>query len=195
METLKTELLASHAENERTARELDLLRNRDLNESVASEHAIRETLAELERCRFERDEWERGAMQERLSVEEARAIAEALRRELDVERETRQRERGELDVAKETAANLQSVLEDFQTGAYFDCLLLVYGRAVDPGLAREHELHQAVKGYKTQLDDVTLSLADYKRRALDAEVCLASLSLLTGPFLSLNAAPIRRQQE
>lgn len=118
METLKTELLASHAENERTARVLDLLRNRDLSESVASEHAMRETLAELERCRLERDEWERGSMQERLSVEEARAIAEAFRRELDIEKEMRHREMGELDAAKETAANLQSVLEDFQTGVY-----------------------------------------------------------------------------
>ena len=52
--------------------------------------------------------------------------------------------------------------------------LLLVGRSsvVDPYVAREHELHQAVKDYKTQLDDVTLSLADYKRRALDAEVCL-----------------------
>ncbi|KAI9567458.1 hypothetical protein HD554DRAFT_2023606 [Boletus coccyginus] len=153
VETLKAELMASHDENERTARELDLLRNRDLSESVASAHELRETLAELERCRLEKDEWERGAMQERLAVEEARGIAEALRRELDVERETRVRERAELDAAKETAANLQSVLEDFQT-------------------AREHELGQAVKDYKTQLDDVTVSLAEYKRRALDAELQL-----------------------
>ena len=62
-------------------------------------------------------------MQERLAVEEARGIAEALRRELDVERETRARDKGELDAARETAANLQSVLEDFQTGA---CGLLAW---------------------------------------------------------------------
>ncbi|KAN0084281.1 hypothetical protein V8E55_007785 [Tylopilus felleus] len=153
VETLKAELMASHAETERTARELDLLRHRDMSESVASAHELRETMAELERCRLEREEWEREAMQERLAVEEARGIAEALRRELDVEREARGRERVELDATKETAANLQSVLEDFQT-------------------AREHELGQAVKDYKTQLDDVTLSLAEYKRRALDAELLL-----------------------
>ncbi|KAF8137419.1 hypothetical protein EV363DRAFT_1394964 [Boletus edulis] len=153
IETLKAELVASHAENERTARALDLLRHRDLSESVASAHELRETMAELERCRLERDEWERAAMQERLAVEEARGIAEALRRELDVEREGRVRDKGELDAARETAANLQSVLEDFQT-------------------AREHELGQAVKDYKTQLDNVTLSLAEYKRRALDAELQL-----------------------
>ena len=116
VETLKAELMASHAETERTARELDLLRHRDMSESVASAHELRETMAELERCRLEREEWEREAMQERLAVEEARGIAEALRRELDVEREARGRERVELDATKETAANLQSVLEDFQTG-------------------------------------------------------------------------------
>ncbi|KAG9313479.1 hypothetical protein JVU11DRAFT_5804 [Chiua virens] len=92
-------------------------------------------------------------MQERLSVEEARGVAEALRRELEVEREARWREKGELDAARETAANLQSVLEDFQT-------------------AGERELDQAVKAYRTQVDDLTLSLADYKRRALDAELQL-----------------------
>jgi len=38
--------------------------------------------------------------------------------------------------------------------------------------AKDHELSQAVKDYKSQLDDVTMSLAEFKRRALDAEVCL-----------------------
>ena len=87
-----------------------------MSESAASERELRETLAELERCRLERDELERGMMQERLSVEEARGIAGVLRGELELEREAREREGGELDAARETAANLQSVLEDFQTG-------------------------------------------------------------------------------
>ncbi|KIJ61614.1 hypothetical protein HYDPIDRAFT_115780 [Hydnomerulius pinastri MD-312] len=153
LETLKSELIASHAESERTARELDLLRNRDLHESAASERELRDAMGELERCRMQRDEWETVAMQERVGAEEARSTGDTLRRELDLEREAREKEKVELEAAKETAANLQSVLEDFQT-------------------AKEHELHQAVKDYKTQLDDVTLSLAEYKRRALDAELQL-----------------------
>ena len=116
METLKTELVASHAEQARTARELDLLRQRDMNESVASERELREAMGELERCRVERDELGREVVQERMAVEEARGIAEVLRRELEGDREARERERGELEAARETAANLQSVLEDFQTG-------------------------------------------------------------------------------
>ncbi|KAF8842947.1 hypothetical protein BDN67DRAFT_898199 [Paxillus ammoniavirescens] len=153
VETLRAELIASHAESERTARELDLLRNHDLHESAASERELRDTLGELERSRMERDEWERVAMQEKVAAEEARSTSDALRRELDLEREAREEDIVGLEAAKETAANLQSVLQDFQS-------------------AKEHELHQAVKDYKAQLDDVTLSLAEYKRRALDAELQL-----------------------
>ncbi|KAF9225899.1 hypothetical protein BS17DRAFT_777840 [Gyrodon lividus] len=153
VETLRAELIASHAESERTVHELDLLRNHDLHESAASERELRDTLGELERCRMERDEWERVAMQERVTAEEARSTSDALRSELDMEREAREKDKVEIVAAKETAVNLQAVLEDFQT-------------------AKEHELHQAVKDCKTRLDDVTLSLAEYKRRALDAELQL-----------------------
>ncbi|KIK80609.1 hypothetical protein PAXRUDRAFT_833431 [Paxillus rubicundulus Ve08.2h10] len=153
VETLRAELIASHAESERTVRELDLLRNHDLHESAASEKELRDTVGELERSRMERDEWERVAMQEKVAAEEARSMSDALRRELDMEREAREEDILGLEAAKETAANLQSVLQDFQT-------------------AKEHELHQAVKDYKGQLHDATLSLAEYKQRALDAELQL-----------------------
>jgi hypothetical protein len=118
VETLRAELIASHAESERTARELDLLRNHDLHESAASERELRDTLGELERSRMERDEWERVAMQEKVAAEEARSTSDALRRELDLERETREEDIVGLEAAKETAANLQSVLQDFQTGVF-----------------------------------------------------------------------------
>jgi len=38
-------------------------------------------------------------------------------------------------------------------------------------LAKDRELRQAVKDYETQLGQVTLSLAEFKSRALSAEVC------------------------
>jgi len=38
-------------------------------------------------------------------------------------------------------------------------------------VAKDHELQQAVKDYETQLGQVTLSLAEFKSRALSAEVC------------------------
>lgn len=42
--------------------------------------------------------------------------------------------------------------------------------AVEHLAAKDHELHQAVKGYETQLVQVTQSLAEFKHRALTAEV-------------------------
>jgi hypothetical protein len=37
-------------------------------------------------------------------------------------------------------------------------------------IAKDHELRQAVRDYKSQLDQVTQSLAEFKHRALNAEV-------------------------
>ncbi|KAK0192595.1 hypothetical protein F5146DRAFT_1102471 [Armillaria mellea] len=53
VETLKEELITSHEEAERTSNELDNL------QSLLRERELRETQTELERCRIERDEWER----------------------------------------------------------------------------------------------------------------------------------------
>ncbi|KAI6168354.1 hypothetical protein EDD17DRAFT_1527059 [Pisolithus thermaeus] len=157
VETLKAELIASHEEAERTTRELDSLRSRALSENaqetIQRERELRETMGELERCRIERDEWEQAAMQDKVAADEARSMVDALRRDLEIEREARERESAQLEAANLTASNLQSVLEDFQ-------------------IAKEHELQQAVKDYKSRLDEVTLSLAEYKRRALDAELQL-----------------------
>ncbi|KAH7928595.1 hypothetical protein BV22DRAFT_1192684 [Leucogyrophana mollusca] len=157
VETLKSELIASHEEAERSAKELDTMRSRALNEnaheSSMRERELRETLGELERCRMERDEWERISMQDKMVADEAKSALETSRRDLELEREARERESIELQAARETSINLQSVLEDFQA-------------------AKAHELQQAVRDYKSQLDDVTISLAEYKRRALDAEVLL-----------------------
>lgn len=38
-------------------------------------------------------------------------------------------------------------------------------------LAKDHELRQAVKDYESQLVQVTQSLAEFKLRAFNAEVC------------------------
>jgi hypothetical protein len=65
---------------------------------------------------MERDEWERTAMQDKVVVDEARTALESLKRDLELEREAREREAGELELAREQSNNLQSVLEDFQAG-------------------------------------------------------------------------------
>lgn len=118
IETLKAELIASHEEAERNAKELDTIRSRVLNEnaqeSLSRERELQETLSELERCRLERGEWERTSMQEKMLGDEARLNLETLKRDLEMEREARDRESVELAAARDTATNLQSVLEDFQ---------------------------------------------------------------------------------
>jgi len=129
VETLKSELIASSEEAERASKELDTIRSRALQdnaqESLLKERELRETQSELEQCRMERDEWEQMAMQEKVMADEAKTAVESLKRDLELEREAREREAGELEFEREQSRNLQSVLEDFQAGAYFknDCSL------------------------------------------------------------------------
>ena len=80
------------------------------------ERELRETQSELERCRIERDEWERALMQERVVLNEARVSIDALSRDFEIEQETRRRDVEALEMERERATNLQSVLEDFQAG-------------------------------------------------------------------------------
>ncbi|GLB42378.1 putative GRIP-related Arf-binding domain containing protein [Lyophyllum shimeji] len=157
VESLKEELIASHEEAERAAKELDAMRSRALEENAQEtllrERELRETQTELERCRMEREEWKRTAMQERALAEDLKSSLETYKRELDLEREAREAELQDLEAEREQSNNLQSVLQDFQA-------------------ARDHELKQAIKDYETQLTQVTQSLAEFKSRALTAELKL-----------------------
>ncbi|KAI0754302.1 hypothetical protein C8Q80DRAFT_1094324 [Daedaleopsis nitida] len=161
VETLKFELIASNEEAERASRELETMRSRALHDSSQEtflrERELRELQAELEQCRIERDEWEQKALQEHVSADEARTTADAFRRDLELERETRHRSETSLEVEREKCANLQSVLEDFQA-------------------SKDHDLKQAVKDFESQLNQVTQSLAEYKSRALNAELQLEESS-------------------
>ncbi|KAF9479791.1 hypothetical protein BDN70DRAFT_878430 [Pholiota conissans] len=157
VETLKTELIASHEEAERASSKLDAMRSRVLQENAQEnmqrERELRETQLELERCRMERDEWERSAQQEQVTSEDLRTEVETLRRDLELESAAHARDVVELEGEREKTANLESVLQDFQA-------------------AKDHELRQAVKDYESQLLQVTQSLAEYKHRALTAELQL-----------------------
>ena len=103
-----------------SARELERIRARAHEESAAEafvrERELRETQTELERCRMDRDEWERTALEERVRAEEASNAMNSLRRDLELEREGRERDADELQREADKTANLQSVLEDFQSG-------------------------------------------------------------------------------
>ncbi|KZT24896.1 hypothetical protein NEOLEDRAFT_1178968 [Neolentinus lepideus HHB14362 ss-1] len=157
VETLKSELITSNAEAENASRELEAMRNRAVQETAQEtllrERELRETQNELERCRIEKDEWEHAALHERAFADEARATIETLKRDVEIEREACEREAMELDTEREKANNLQSVLGDFQS-------------------AKEHEFKQAIKEHEAQFDQLTQSLAEYKSRALNAELQL-----------------------
>ena len=109
----------SNEEADRASRELEAMRSRALHDSTQEtflrERELRELQAELEQCRIERDEWEQKALQEHVSADEARSSADALRRDLEVGREEKQRAETNLEVEREKCSNLQSVLEDFQS--------------------------------------------------------------------------------
>ena len=55
-------------------------------------------------------------MREKVGVEESRLTIESLQRDLELEREAREKEARELEFEREKSGNLQSVLEDFQAG-------------------------------------------------------------------------------
>ncbi|KAF7318907.1 Guanylate kinase [Mycena chlorophos] len=155
VEVLKEELISASAEAERAATELSSIRSRafeeNAQEALVRERELRETQTELERCRMEKEEWERAAAQDKVMADEARSTADMFRRDLELERAAREREAGELEAERERCSNLQSVLQDFQA-------------------AKEHELRQAVKDYNSQLMQATQSLAEFKHRALTAEL-------------------------
>lgn len=126
VETLKAELIASNEESERASRELEAMRNRAFQENAQEaflrERELREAQTELEQTRIERDEWEHKALQEHIAADEAKTALDGARRELEVERDTRERESLALQAEKEKTNNLQSVLEDFQAGRPFSVI-------------------------------------------------------------------------
>ncbi len=122
VETMKSELIASNEEAERASRELETMRSRAFQENAQEaylrERELREAQAELEQCRIERDEWEHKALQEHVVADEAKGALEEARRDLQIEIEARDQEAAALGVERDKVDNLQSVLEDFQAGAF-----------------------------------------------------------------------------
>lgn len=192
VDTLKEELVLSNEEAERASRELESMRTRafeeNAHEAMVRERELRESQADLERCRLERDEWERALLQERVFADESRSSLESLMRDLELEREARERDAHELEMEREKANNLQSVLEDFQAGEYTKCFAVPNLSSCH--VAKDHEIRQAVKDFESRFNDVTVSLAEYKHRAITAEVRSCTWSSML--YLSRTIAPTRR---
>ena len=154
VETLKAELISSNDEAERATRELEALRTRAVHEnaqeSMLRERELRETQSELEKCRIERDEWERALLQERVLLNEARSSVDALTRDLEMEQEARRGDVGALEVERERAGNLQSVLEDFQAGR-----LLASQVVFLPLTHTQRRIMRFARRYQTWKSDIT----------------------------------------
>ena len=173
IQALQFEIITSNAEAERASRELEAMRSRvleeDAYESQSKERELLELRSELEHCRIERDEWMRTAEGDKAYLEEAKNSISALTRELENERDALARSNQDLEKEQENSANLQSVLEDFQRCAFH--VLTAWGPPAYTFLiAKDHELKQAVKDHEVQLLQTTQLLAEFKSRALNAEV-------------------------
>lgn len=125
VETLKAELIQSHADAESLHNEMEKLRSRAFDSEQAStdeaqqrEIALRETQEDLERVRIERDEWEGEAMRERVRREELAARQGQIEMDLAQAKADRETLREERDREMESAANLNAVLEEFQASAF-----------------------------------------------------------------------------
>ncbi|CEH18825.1 MYOSIN HEAVY CHAIN-RELATED [Ceraceosorus bombacis] len=148
VETLKNELVGSHADVERLQKSLDLSRN------AAPPDRTRELAESAERLRIEAEGWESAYTEERGLREEAESrAAEAERRRDEAEKkEMEEATRAEREGA--TARELQAVLEEFQA-------------------AQENELQRALGDYQEKYDTIVASLEEYKQRSTIAESKLA----------------------
>ncbi|KXN92126.1 hypothetical protein AN958_09218 [Leucoagaricus sp. SymC.cos] len=153
---LQSELQTSNTELESITSKYDSVRTRmqvSAQESLYHEREVRDLQNQLEQTRLDKDEWKRSYEKEKAVVEELKVEIEEVRRESELLRGAEEGVVGELKKEREKARNLQDVLQDFQA-------------------AKDHELRQAVKDYESQLVQVTQSLAEYKSRALNAELQL-----------------------
>ncbi|GEM07466.1 hypothetical protein Rt10032_c03g1483 [Rhodotorula toruloides] len=121
LETLKSELIQSHADADALHSEVEQLRARafDSEQAVSDEAqerelALREAQEDLERVRIERDEWEQEAMRERVRREELATRHSQIEMEYAQAKAEREVLREERDREMESAANLHAVLEEFQ---------------------------------------------------------------------------------
>lgn len=123
IDTLKSELIQSHADADHVHSELEQLRLRAFDSQKSSvdevnnrERSLREAQEDLERVRMEREEWEGEAMRERVRREELEARLGQIEFDLAAAKEDQHVLRDERDREAESAANLHAVLEEFQAG-------------------------------------------------------------------------------
>lgn len=173
IETLKSELIASHEDGDRLHNQVEQLRLRAddsaknvLDEASVREAQLREVTEDLERCRLEREDWENQAMRERVEREKLETSLHTLERESGSIRAERQQLKDERDREAEAAHNLHIVLEEFQA-------------------AKDKEIRATLGDMQVQVQTLTKSLQEYKQRAATAETQLSSTQSHSEKVLAL----------
>ncbi|PWN23431.1 hypothetical protein BCV69DRAFT_281049 [Microstroma glucosiphilum] len=175
--TLKSELISSHTESERVTRELDALRQSSAKAieeatraataaaSASSSSSADTALAEerdrlemqvvhlnqsIESLKVQLSQQEAARKEDLARREETEAMAEQARMDKEYMEEEVSRWRGVAEREKESARNLQLVLEEFQN-------------------EQDAELQRAIGDYQHKYDSTAALLEEYKARAVKAE--------------------------
>lgn len=154
VKTLEGELVTSHEDVDRLAKELDTARSLQQSSSTTDRKGAEVRLRELqemaERYRIEAESWESACMEERAYRDDLDLQVREARRERD-EAATREQEQANMAAREaDTARELQQILEEFQA-------------------AQEGELQRAVGDHEEKLTRLTALLEESQTRTEKAE--------------------------
>jgi chromosome segregation ATPase len=120
---LQADLSTSQDENEEANQQLESLQSHLLEiqqqssrEIAEKDDIIRDLQHNLDRTEREREEWEINAMELKSAKDELLSRIKHLEREMDVLRHEKEILKTEKDSESESLANLQNVLEEFESG-------------------------------------------------------------------------------
>jgi hypothetical protein len=131
--------------------ELSSLRTRVSSETMESETTLREALQDIEKLRTENESLQMQVSKERLDRDQAETELSTVQQELRSTSAELSRVQQDLKAEQSSTANLSSVLEEFQA-------------------SKDRELQSTLSDLREQLHASQQALAEYKKRALDAEV-------------------------
>ncbi|KAI7881273.1 hypothetical protein K492DRAFT_129145 [Lichtheimia hyalospora FSU 10163] len=146
LETAERELTQTRADRVRHEEEM----GRDL---AAKERMIAELQGHVEQIQQEREEWEAHAMQTDAQRNQLETRCQQLTESMDELQQQQQKEKQEHELERASLANLQTVLEEFQT-------------------TKDAEVRAAVEHIERQLEVAKKSLAEFQERARVAESAL-----------------------
>ncbi|KAH9820645.1 hypothetical protein DFH28DRAFT_952819 [Melampsora americana] len=162
LESLKTELIISHEDQDRLRSELNQFRSRTLDSQklMEDEHYNREELyrecrEELELIRNQLEDKKREMILESVQREQAESRVQSLENVISSMSNDVKLLKQDRDMQAESAANLQSVLEEFQA-------------------AKDSEISNVVSDTQNRLVELENELAIYKQKASVAEEKLAA---------------------